>query len=245
MTLHILGSGSKGNSYLLKPENGKSLIIDCGVSFLIVKKEVDFDLKSICCAIQGHSHGDHSKYTKDFLNVGIDVYMTDINKKEIGLESHNIKTISPLKTFKVDDFVITPFELKHDVFCVGFQIYHPECGKLIYITDTNFCEYTFDNVNQFIVEANFCHNILESKFKENTKMKFLHDRILRNHFSLKDCKNLLLANDLKNVVNIVLIHLSDSNSHEKRFIKEVFELTGKTTMAASAGMKIEFNLMPF
>lgn len=245
MELQILGSGSSGNCYILKPSKGKSLIIDCGVNFTAVKKALNFDYSSVAGCLLTHSHGDHSKFVKDFLKNGIQVHLGEECRKELLIDDFNALGTLPLKSFIIEDFRIMAFELKHDVKCFGFQIDHPESGRIIFITDTNFCEYTFDNVNQFIVEANFSHEILESKFKDKVDMQFLHDRILRNHFSLRDCKNLLRSNDLKNVVNICLIHLSDSNSHEKQFIKEVFELTGKTTTAASAGMKIDFNLNPF
>lgn len=245
MELQILGSGSSGNCYILKPSKGKSLIIDCGVNFTAVKKALNFDYSSVAGALLTHSHGDHSKFVKHFLHVGINVYMGLECQKSLALTGFNAIGIQPLYLYKIGDFKVIAFELKHDVKCFGFQIDHPESGRIIFITDTNFCEYTFDNVNQFIVEANFSHEILEAKFKDKVDMEFLHDRILRNHFSLRDCKNLLRSNDLKNVVNICLIHLSDSNSHEKQFIKEVFELTGKTITAASAGMKIDFNLNPF
>lgn len=245
MELQILGSGSSGNCYILKPSKGKSLIIDCGVNFTAVKKALNFDYSSVSGCLLTHSHGDHSKFVKEFLHVGINVYMGLECQKSLALTSFNSIGIQPITYYKIGDFKIMAFELKHDVKCFGFQIDHPESGRIIFITDTNFCEYTFENVNQFIVEANFSHEILESKFKEKTNMQFLHDRILRNHFSLRDCKNLLLANDLKNVINVVLIHLSDSNSNEKQFITEVFELTGKTTTAATAGMKINFNKTPF
>lgn len=247
MELQILGSSSNGNCYILKPEKGKSLIIDCGVNFTAVKKAIDFDYNSVCGALCTHSHGDHAKYINEFMRAGIETYaLKDVFQKTgFSIRSPNQNEIYPSKRFYVGDFNILPFKLHHDVPCIGFQIDHPESGRIIFITDTNFCEYIFDNVNQFIVEANFSHEILEAKFKEKTEMQFLHDRILRNHFSLRDCKNLLLANDLKNVINICLIHLSDSNSNEKQFIKEVFELTGKTTYAASSGMKIDFSLNPF
>ncbi len=247
MELQILGSGSLGNCYILKPKTGKSLIIDCGVNFTAVKKALDFDYISVAGALCTHRHNDHAEFINEFMRVGIETFaLLDVFQKTgFSVKSPNQNEIKALKSFIVGDFKIMAFDLKHDVPCLGFQIDHPESGRIIFITDTNFCEYTFDNVNQFIVEANFSHEILESKFKEKTKMQFLHDRILRNHFSLRDCKNLLRANDLKNVVNIVLIHLSDSNSNEKQFIREVFELTGKTTTAASAGMKIDFNLNPF
>ena len=55
---------------------------------------------------------------------------------------------------------------------------------------------------------------------------------------------MLSANDLSKVNNIVLIHLSDSNSNEKQFVKEVYELTGKNVCAAYNGMEIPFNKTP-
>ena len=83
MKLKIIGTGSSGNCYLFKPSKGKSLIIDCGINFKEVKKAVDFDINSIGGCLQTHSHGDHSKFTIDFLNAGIDVYMSEQNQKEI------------------------------------------------------------------------------------------------------------------------------------------------------------------
>jgi hypothetical protein len=55
----------------------------------------------------------------------------------------------------------------------------------------------------------------------------------------------LRANDLTGVNNIVLIHLSDSNSDAPRFQKEVRELTGKTVWVAEAGLEINFDKEPF
>jgi len=56
---------------------------------------------------------------------------------------------------------------------------------------------------------------------------------------------MLSANDLSQVNNIVLIHLSDSNSDEIQFQNEVSELTGKNVTVASNGMTINFNKTPF
>lgn len=56
---------------------------------------------------------------------------------------------------------------------------------------------------------------------------------------------MLSANDLTAVNNIVLIHLSDGNSNEKQFKKEVYELTGKNVYVASNGMNLKFNKTPF
>jgi ribonuclease BN (tRNA processing enzyme) len=63
--------------------------------------------------------------------------------------------------------------------------------------------------------------------------------------SLDTCVNLLNANDLSKVNNIVLIHLSDSNSDEQAFKKRVSDETGKNVTVASNGMEINFNKTPF
>jgi DNA-binding transcriptional MerR regulator len=52
-------------------------------------------------------------------------------------------------------------------------------------------------------------------------------RLLRLHFSLENVKEFLRANDLSKVQEIWLLHLSDNNSDEERFKREIMELTGK------------------
>lgn len=241
MILEILGSGSSGNCYIFKPKTGKSLIIDCGVNFKKVKQAVDFDISSICGALQSHSHGDHSKFTIDFLNAGIDVYMSEQNHKEINIKHHRIININPNVRFKIDEFEVLPFKLNHNVFCLGFLINHSESGLFVFITDTYYSGYTFKGLKNIIIETNYSKKIIDRKKEAGTlgTSNYIH------HFSLENCKDMLSANDLTKVNNIVLIHLSDSNSDEKQFKKEVAELTGKNVTVASNGMKINFNKTPF
>ena len=138
------------------------------------------------------------------------------------------------------------FDVKHDAAePLGFLIEHSDCGKVLFLTDTNYCEYTFKGLNNIIIEANFSKEIIDRKFGSESGMEFLRNRILKSHFSLENCKDMLSANDLTQVNNIVLIHLSDSNSDEKQFHKEVSELTGKNVTVANNGMKINFNKTPF
>lgn len=245
MELTIIGSGSSGNCYLFKPESGKSLIIDCGINFKKVKESIAFDISSIAGALQTHSHGDHSKFTKDFVNAGIDVYMSSDNQKEINIVSNRIKIIESKKTFWVGNFKVMPFDLKHDVYCLGYIVEHQESGKFCMITDTYYCEYTFKGFNNIIIEANYSKEIIDRKYGADSGKEFLRNRILRSHFSLANCKDMLSANDLSKVNNIVLIHLSDSNSDEKQFQKEVAELTSKNVTVATNGIKINFNKTPF
>ena len=245
MILRVIGTGSSGNCYLFKPELGKSLIIDCGINFKEVKKAIDFNINSVAGVLQTHSHGDHSKFTSEFLKFGLSVYMSEENQKEIGINHHNIKIVKELKSFAIDEFNIMSFDLKHDVKCLGFLINHKESGKFCMITDTYYCKYTFPGLNNIIIEANYSKEIIDKKYGPDSDKEFLRNRILQSHFSLANCKDLLKANDLREVNNIVLIHLSDSNSNEKQFQKEVYEITGKNVTVASKGMDIPFKKTPF
>ena len=48
-------------------------------------------------------------------------------------------------------------------------------------------------------------------------------------------------NDLSNVANIVLLHLSSNNSDEHLFVSEVQKITGKAVYAAKPGLSITLN----
>lgn len=242
MILKTISTGSVGNCYLLKPEKGQSLIIDCGVNFKKVKEAINFDINSICGAIQTHSHGDHSKFTKDFINAGINVYMSSQNQKEIGIKSHRIITIENNKQFQVADFKIMPFEVNHDVYCFGFLIHHPECGTTLYLTDTSYSNYVFKGLNNLIIECNYSDEIMESKLYSKG---FLRNRIIGSHLSLETLLELLGKNDLSKVNNIVLVHLSDSNSNALEFKNAVRKATNCNVVVAESNQTIAFDKTPF
>jgi phosphoribosyl 1,2-cyclic phosphodiesterase len=243
MILQTLGTGSLGNCYLLKPEIGKSLIIDCGVNFKKVKEAIDFDINSICGAIQSHSHGDHSKFTKNFINAGINVYMSSENQKEIKIKSHRIINIENNKQFQVDGFKIMPFKVNHDVYCFGFLIHHLECGITLYLTDTSYSNYVFKGLNNLIIECNYSEEIIERKLTH--EKEFLKTRIIGSHMSLETLIELLNKNDLSKVNNIVLVHLSDTNSNAIEFRKLVQNSTCCNVTVAEPNQIIDFNKTPF
>lgn len=242
MKLTVIGSGSKGNCYILR-DSDEALIIECGVHFDEVKEAMNYDLQKVCGILITHEHKDHCKGVPDALTNGMNVYATKGTIEGMAIKSHRLNAITIDRPFFVGKFKIIPVKVMHDAKepC-GFFIKHSECGNLLFITDTYYVPNRFANVNNIMIESNYCDKIIDSKEKTN---RFVRDRVIQSHMSLKTCKEFLAANDLTKVNNIVLIHLSDSNSDARRFKKEISELTGKNVFVAEKGMIIDINLTPF
>jgi phosphoribosyl 1,2-cyclic phosphodiesterase len=238
MKLKVLGSSSKGNGYLVY-NKVSCLIIEAGVPLKDVKKALDFDTSIIKGCIVSHYHQDHSKYIEEYAKAGIPIYA---HESVFGdRNNHNFILINTHSSFKIGLFRIKPFELKHDVYNLGFLIDHADTGKFIFITDTASIPYNFKGLNNILVECNFDTKIID----ENKTPFHLRDRVVYNHLSLEACKHFLMNTDLKQVNNIVLLHPSDSNSHISDFTKVLGASTGKDVYIAEKGLEIEFNFLPF
>ena len=246
MKLKVIGTGSKGNAYILS--NGdEALLIEAGVNIKEIKQALDFDYSKVVGCLVTHEHMDHSKSIWDVMKLGINTYASfGTLKARFVAGQPRAKKIISKESFAIGNFKIMPFDVKHDAKePLGFLIEHPDCGRVLFLTDTYYCKYTFPDLNNIIIEANYSKEIIDRKFGADSGKEFLRNRILKSHFSLENCKDMLSANDLSKVNNIVLIHLSDSNSDEKQFHKEVSELTGKNVTVANNGMEIPFNKTPF
>ena len=246
MNLKILGSNSLGNSYILENDN-EALIIEAGIKLKEVKKTLNFDLRKVAACIVTHSHNDHSGYIVDYINASITVLAL-----EETFRAHNIsetasfrKVINPGRGYKAGNFKIIAFTVAHDVPCLGFLIDHPQSGRILFITDTMTCDYTFSGLNHLMIEANYSDDQLTKNIQSETVPLSLRARLLASHMEFETTKQILKNQDLSQVRNIVLIHLSDGNSDEGRFVSEIKAMTGKTVYAAQKGMEINFDREPF
>ena len=247
MKLKVFGTGSKGNAYALTDSKGNTLLIEAGMPIKLVKEYLDFDMSKIVGCLLSHSHGDHCKYVNKYLSAGIDVYMSEETSKEIeNLNKQRVKILKPNLNVRLGkEFRIRPFLVEHDVECYGFQIYHKECGKIVFLTDAYYCKYLFQGLNNIIIEANYSEEILKEKIKAGKSNKHVRSRVIHSHMSLETCKYTLELNDLSKVNNIVLIHLSETNSNAEKFKKEISELTGKNVVVAENGLEMDFNKTSF
>ena len=245
MVLRCLGSGSDGNCYLLEASDGV-LVLECGVLFTEVKKAPRFDISGIVGCLISHEHKDHSKALKDVIGCGIKV----LALKEV-FDSQNIKNrvfckeILPMHGYKIGGFKVFAFMVAHDVPCLGFVIEHREMGKLLFVTDTMMLEYRVPNLSHMMLEANYADDILQENIDRGVVPSVMRDRLLHSHMELETAKGIVKANDMSNVNEVILIHLSGNNSDWSRFRDEISMVSGKPTYIASRGFVTELSKTPY
>ena len=246
MKLKVLGSSSSGNCYLIEVNNEK-LILDAGVNFKIVQKELKFNFNGIEGVLITHEHMDHLKYATNFALNGINVYASAGTFKKQNLVGHRFKIIKALQQFEIGNFVILPFDTQHDATePLGFLIQHKITGeKLLYATDTYYIKYKFNKLNYLLLECNYIKNTAKENVENGVINKTRYTRLLESHFSLENVIKFLKSNDLSCAKHIVLCHLSDTNSNQYIMQKRVYGETKVPTTIARPGLSLELKLYPF
>lgn len=233
--LIVLATGSKGNGYILT--NGEdTLLIEAGARYKEMLASLDYKIETVNGMIVSHEHKDHSKYIEQYLTKGLLVHMprSMINNLDLSYV-YNAISVDIGVTYELGNFTIKPFELVHSVDCLGYYIYHKDLGKMLFITDTEYVKYRFDKlgINHIVVEANYSKELL-NRGKVNS------NHVLKGHMEINTTTNFLKENDTDSLKNVVLVHLSDSNSDERLF----YELTTKVVhegvrvTIASAGLSV-------
>jgi phosphoribosyl 1,2-cyclic phosphodiesterase len=230
--IKALASSSKGNCYHVT--DGKTpLLLECGINYREIQKHLNFKMSSVAGCLVTHEHKDHSKSVNDVAKAGIDVYMSGGTKKATGSTGHRIKVVEPKKQFKIGTWSILPFEVEHDVSePLGFLLVNEAGEKLLFATDTYYIRYKFKGLTHIMIETNYSKEILDENIASGRVPQIMKKRLIRSHFSLENVKEFFKANDLSKVEEVWLIHLSDNNSDEERFKREIQSLTGKVVYIA-------------
>ena len=211
MKLITVGTGSKGNCYLLKRDNDRYVALDCGVPWKKVMVATKFRPSDIDLALVTHSHSDHARYMGDFVANGIETVTTSNKARKI------------LRKGEVD---IVPFEVPHDVLCYGFLI-RVDGRTIVYMTDFGYCKYTFKSwkVDTFIIACNHDEN------PDSDEAKYAH--VVMGHSSLSTVKGILEANKSEFMKNVILVHYSQSADIEA-MAEEIHKTVGDTVEVAIA-----------
>lgn len=225
MKLKVLGSGSSGNCYVLQKED-EALIIEAGVPFLEVKKALDFNVRKIVGVVVSHSHGDHSKFVREYGQAGIPVF-----------KPYNEEIVRPLSE-KYGGFGIKAFRLVHDVPCYGFYIQHAEIGRLVYASDTEYIKYRFKELNHILVECNYSNDLIDREVVNR-------EHVLRGHMELQTTLEFLRVNNNPELRNVILLHLSQNNAEPVEFVAAAEKVVQCPVWVAERGLEVDLRLVPF
>ncbi len=248
MKLIVLGSSSRGNCYVLKPDKGKYLVIEIGVKMSKLMDAVRFQTRDCAGILVSHEHGDHAGFAGQAMRKFLPMYMSEGTAKAIGdmYDPYGLHIMKPLMKYNIGDFAVVPFPIEHDAAePFGFIIDHPESGRILFATDTAFLPSRFPGLNNILIECNYRTDILNRNVKDGRITRPVRDRIIGSHMSFETCRDTLMANDLSAVVNIGLIHLSSDNSDAEDFRQGIRAATNKNVFIARPVNEYELNKNPF
>lgn len=212
MKFKTIASGSKGNCYLLETDTG-SLLIEAGIPIKQIKRALNFRFSDIKGCLITHEHGDHAKAIKDIAKLGIDVYASKGTLQALNCVSHRFIPLTPKKTKMIGNFEVLAFNTEHDAAePLGFLIKYQN-NKLLFATDTFYLRYKFLGLTHIAIECNYVRSVMEDMLDQGLVDINRVARTMKSHMSLEHLIDFLKANDLNNVQELYLLHLSDDNSN--------------------------------
>ena len=231
MELKCLASGSSGNCYSLIDKQGNMRLLDAGISIKDIKIGIDFKVSNLKGALISHAHQDHSYALKDLERMGINV-IAPFKKKpnQAACMGGFFVQYFPL-TDKDGHFTHTNGD-GSECPIYGYLIGHDlEPIKLLYITDTNVIKWRFKDVTDILLGIDYTDKYLENEENEAKKR-----HILSGHLELKTAVEFVKTCDRdKTLKNIVVCHLSDSNSDVHTFENEIHKVTDSNINFAKKG----------
>lgn len=229
MYVKCLGTGSKGNCYALVDKLGNILLLDVGIPVKEIKIGIDFQISKVVGALLSHTHKDHSLAAYDLDKMGIPIIAPYMGKPKTDY----------LKGFVVRYFALTDSEGRFvhsnadgsECPVYGFFITSDvEPLRMVYITDCEFCKYRFSELDTLLLGINY----MDSKIDNEEETKKRH--ILNGHMSLDTGVEFIKVCDReKTLRNVVICHMSESNSDEQIFGNEIRKVTDSNIYFARRG----------
>ena len=217
--LRVIGSGSSGNSYILKCKN-ETLLIELGMPWSDILKSLNYKIEDVAGCLVSHEHSDHAN--KDTIRKVIQYGIPTYSCEEVAKMCKGVNTIKKGRKTSIGGFKVQPIPLQHSCECFGYLIETSDNQRIVFATDC--CEflYKIKNVNHWLIECNWSEDILIDNMCDNAEMRSRHE----HHLELNDTIFALKENFSSSMNTIVLLHLSNGNSNEEMFKSRVSEELG-------------------
>ena len=237
MKIHCIGSSSSGNCYVIE-SIGQKLIVELGCNWNhYVLPALNFDLNSVAGCLCSHRHFDHAAYIPKALEYQIPVY----GNKDVVEKYPYVHILTQKYRYSIGKFKVQCLKVPHNALCYSFIIKCPSGEKILFATDLSKFNYKVSGCDVIMMEANYDEDIIYEALARGEVVRSQSE----NHLEIKDCLEAVERCVDTNTQLIILLHLSDGYSDEKRFQKMVHEATGKRVCVARSGQTYEINESDF
>lgn len=217
MKIITLATSSKGNSYILQVNNGKFCILDCGIKFEDITSSKCFSsFSKLDFVFTSHEHLDHSKSLTEF--------------EKSGCDTISYKNIGDKKRIEINDWIICPFKVKHNVLNYGAIIYNKtENKKIVYATD--FIEMPkIQNVDYWLYEVNYDEFTVDKIIDSQDISKIHVANNIQYHNSLENAVEYFKS--LNNRPKLIIAcHTSEMGGTKKLIKQKLSKLCDKVEIA--------------
>lgn len=234
--LNILGSGSSGNCLVIYNSKDDYILVDVGLPYKDIMKQLNFDLSTCKFILCSHDHNaDHTKSLDKFISMGVPCY----GNQDI-CEHHKGCNLLP-KILNIDGFKVQNFELVHNISNNAFII-DVDGVRILYCTDTQYIPKRVKGVHYAIIE---CNHDLEDMI-DNAMEDIFSNSHHEYHHSLDNCIEYLKAIYSVDLQGVILWHLSSMNINPIRARARVQEELGfDSVYIADKGLTIPLNKEEF
>lgn len=186
------------------------------------------------------------------MKAGVQCYGCDeLQEKLETVYGEKITGLPEKRSVRISQWIVTPFYLPHTtkdkdtgalIPCpnFGYLIEHEEMGRMLYLTDFEYCKFNFKKmrVQHFLIE---CNHMDESLSRDSAKF----EHVIKGHSSLSVCRDLIEANKTSDLRNVILCHLSSENADPETMQKEVQSAAGKWVKVDVAHAEDEYLLSKY
>lgn len=242
MKLKCIGSSSKGNAYALESTN-EILLLEAGCPIKDVKKAIGWRIGKVVGCVVSHQHGDHVGKIRDYCNIGFPIYTNDETAEFIEtVYGEKVLSVPEFQRFRLGGFTVQPFYLPHNgVPNFGYLIEHAEMGKMLFMTDMEYCRYDFSGlgINHLMVESNYDMELVDRNIPN-----YAHK--LLGHCSIQTACGIIRTNRSQELRTVTLCHFgvfSDDGDFKRQAAESAG--AGVSVYVAAAGKVFDVGLMPF
>lgn len=177
--------------------------------------------------------GDHSKSIPNALKNHIPVYSC----LEVSEMYEGVKALSEKRKYMIGHFKVTPLSVVHNVENYSYLIEHEEIGKLAFCTDAVGFPYKIPMLSHILIEANYSSDLIIDHLCDNEDIRSHNEY----HMEIEETIKAIRRNYSPDLVNVIICHLSDSQSDEEMFKRKIFDDLGVRVVVAEKGLNININ----